>query len=91
VDRETLIAPGIDVKVDTTKMMQNKIAQSICTLDWEGVGIPYIHEPGIFDGEEVSSRLIGPYLDNESVEPKSSQFLRYEAKHSQVHGTFHNV
>ena len=63
VDWEGLVAPSIHVEVDSPVVMQNKIANRVCTLDREGVVVPDIDEPGVLVGEEVTSRLVRPQLD----------------------------
>lgn len=54
VDGDGLIAPRIHVEVKTAVVVQNKVPNSVCTLNRESIVVPSAQEPRVFNGEEVA-------------------------------------
>lgn len=53
-------AADVKVEIDTTKVVEDEVPDSVCTLDGVGVAIEGLEEPGVILSNELASTGIGP-------------------------------
>lgn len=60
VEGNSVVADCIHVKVETAKMVENKVSNGIGALDGEVEVIPNLNKRGVLGGDKVSRGLVGP-------------------------------
>jgi len=59
---ETAVASIVQVNVDSTKVVEDKVANSIGALDGVGVAVESLEEPWVFLSDKLARLLVGPQL-----------------------------
>lgn len=62
VQRKGLVAKGIHVEIYAAVVIENKIAEGICALDWKSVVIPAVQKPGVVRCDKVANQFVSPQL-----------------------------